>query len=279
MSQVGIVGLGNLGMGIASKLHYAGVEVKSLTKNPREVPWKNTTDLSEFLRNSKYFSKVILAAGVSKPAFCDFSTDLELSLGIANKVALSSDNTRFFLLSTGAVYGECLQPMREIDPVSPTSQYGLVKNRIEILLQKALPERVTILRIGNVFGPEQSFGIAKTLRDSYRKKIAFNLSSPLDTTRDYMSERYFQESLYSILKQNQFHTVINLGSGKSLTIKDVMVILQNSLGGELEINIQKVNHSDLLSTKLDTSKLKSIHNLVEDPAVSMKMYFTETLQA
>jgi nucleoside-diphosphate-sugar epimerase len=202
---------------------------------------------------------------------------LKLSLGIANRISDINSNVRFIYLSSGAVYGECDHAKKESDFANPTTSYGIAKYAIENQLKSAFPNQLTVMRIGNVFGSDQSFGLMAKLRSVFESRETFNLSGSLETSRDYMSEEYFADAFYSILIERKCFPVINVGSGISLTIAEIINIFERELNYKFRIWVEDVTEDYLLSTKLNISQLNSIFPKLENPEKLISKYAKDTL--
>ncbi|MCR2801722.1 NAD-dependent epimerase/dehydratase family protein [Microbacterium sp. zg-Y818] len=103
----------------------------------------------------------------------------------------------FFLASSvgGAFAGTPHPPYTERSPVSPLSDYGRAKLRMEGLLEEATTEgnwRTFIARITNLYGPGQNAGKAQglisVLADGQVSRRPVSVYVPLDTLRDYIYE-------------------------------------------------------------------------------------------
>jgi|GEM_PF-2823954 len=276
MSQIGIVGLGNLGMPIAKNLYNSGFDVVSYSKSLHPTDWYHTNDAESFLRKSKNFTDVILAAGVSRPAFSDLESDLRLSLDLADKILNNSNVSRFFYFSTGAVYGECESHRSEVDEVNPITPYGILKSEIERKLVFALGNRVTQLRIGNVYGHSQKSGLLSILKRSLTTNERVAIVTPTESRRDYMLEDYFVESLAAIIGSETYYPIINVGSGRSLSIFEIVDIFITSGGNAPAVESVTLSPNDVLNTQLNNELLSSIYRPHENVQLAISDYFRTT---
>lgn len=272
MTHIAIVGLGNLGMPVAKEFDRIGLKVTTFSKSPHTTNWLHNTDERSFLDYSGNFSTVLLAAGISKPSLIERETDYKLSLDIASRIAEKSNNTRFFYFSTGAVYGECEYHKNEADIVNPSTPYGNLKLDIERRLYSLLGERVTQLRIGNIFGQSQRSGLISSLKSSVEKMQKPEIYASLDSCRDYMYEQYFVGALNAIINSTTVYPIINIGSGTSLSLYEILEIFQLKNEIHLRTSMGKSNSGDLLSTKLDTSLLNTIFKPHPELKVAMRNY-------
>lgn len=160
---------------------------------------------------------------------------------------LKEGDCRYIMLSSRMVYGPSVHDdssLHEVDILHPDTPYGHAKMAVEKSLLDILgPERLTVLRISNVFGfePERRsfFGMAQT-RLMNEGKIVYDMS-PL-ARRDFISVRNFACALIKIASAPHPGTY-NLGSGFGLETGRIAEWLIEGYGaGELVVN--KFSYSD-----------------------------------
>lgn len=142
-------------------------------------------------------------------------------------------------LASAYVYGIPQRlPIREADPASPNNPYALSKRLSEQLCEFAAQHQgvaATVLRIFNVFGPGQrpEFLIPKILRQvAVGREIRL-----LDLTprRDYV---YLSDVVDAFIKASNASVgfrVINIGSGQSLSVAEIVEKIQVSAGTRLPV--------------------------------------------
>ncbi|MCI5059644.1 MAG: NAD(P)-dependent oxidoreductase [Alphaproteobacteria bacterium] len=154
----------------------------------------------------------------------------------------------YIMLSSRAVYGQSdgLRHFREGDaPVGGmTPDYGRAKRLIEEDLLSRFGEKVTILRLSNVFGyeylpknPRQSFfgRMLVTLRE--KGVIAFDMSG--STCRDFLPLPDFTSALVQIVKAPKAG-IYNLGSGQGISVEAIAKwVLHGYGGGEIVYSSDK----------------------------------------
>ena len=150
--------------------------------------------------------------------------------------ALNND-ARYIMLSTRAVYGPAqARPLREDDKPHPATPYGRNKLRIEAGLQAALDDRLTVLRLGNIFGFEPGretfFGRALT-RLKETGVIEFDMSA--ETRRDFLSAPRFAQAITKIIAAPA-PGIFNLGSGLATACGDIATwLLEGYCSGRLNV--------------------------------------------
>lgn len=139
---------------------------------------------------------------------------------IDSKLARMIEGTQahYIMLSSRMVYGAPISgfELHENDPANPVNPYGQSKLRIENALQDILGNRLTILRLSNIFGFEPGrrsfFGMALT-RLAREKKIVYDMSPKV--RRDFLSVWKFADTLKAIAAAPR-PGLYNLGSGIGL---------------------------------------------------------------
>ena len=144
-----------MGLPIARFLHGREHEVFSWSRTPSEYPWTHSNSLETL--KSQPLDALLIASGSARPGFGDYSSEFNSTINLIPD-SIRNLNTKVIYLSSGAVYGECSKPMREIDPISPITTYGKTKASIEEELRVTYVERFTAIRIGNVIDFEYPYG-------------------------------------------------------------------------------------------------------------------------
>lgn len=125
---------------------------------------------------------------------------------------------RYLMLSSRKVYAPCDIPLKEADPTGPLDPYGRNKLAVERRLRDLLGERLTILRLANIFGYERD---RRTFLGLLLDRLAGEGSIHYDMSpfvrRDFLPvER--AAALLAKLVQDPPGGVLNLGSGIGLPV-------------------------------------------------------------
>ena len=130
----------------------------------------------------------------------------------------------FFFASTSHVYRSSKKPIKENFTKVPISYYGKTKLISEKYIQKNLKNYC----IGRIFSTsnknQRKNYLIPDLKDKIkkvRKKIVLNNLNPY---RDFISMRNISNVIHVLLEKN-FIGVINIGSGKSIYLKDIAKII------------------------------------------------------
>ena len=172
-----------------------------------------------------------------------FNTNVQGVLNLAQS-CLSNKVKKVIHISSSEVYGTAdYVPMDELHPLKPQSPYSASKISAETIMRSYyysfnLP--VTILRLFNTYGPRQSIRavipniIIQAL--SKNKTIFLGDTSP---TRDF---NYVVDSCNAIInsiKKTKNGEIYNFGSGKEISIKDLIKKICDLTGGHKKIMQKK----------------------------------------
>ncbi|UES60270.1 sugar nucleotide-binding protein (plasmid) [Roseibium aggregatum] len=143
-------------------------------------------------------------------------------------------------LSTRRVYGKFNCPVTEESELDPQSIGGYNKLKSEKLLQANIPpDRLTILRLGNIFGLENDIH-RRTFFARALTSLAFDGRINLDidprSEKDFLPLHFFARAVDDIARIRPSGT-FNLGAGFSTSVGDICSWLINGFGrGKLNIS-------------------------------------------
>lgn len=173
------------------------------------------------------------------PAFKDrdYREALDIDLKLARMIA--DRPVHYIMASSRLVYGHDAQffNLSETRPPNPGATYARNKLSTELNLQVTLPpERLTILRLANVFGREINrdlfFGRMLT-RLKEQGKIIFNMSP--ESLRDFYPVTMLADAL-DIIAREPHGGIFNIGSGFGTPCGDIADwVMRGYGGGKLEV--------------------------------------------
>ncbi|MGI9508282.1 MAG: NAD-dependent epimerase/dehydratase family protein [Geminicoccaceae bacterium] len=143
------------------------------------------------------------------------------------------------MLSSRKVYAPSDRPLAETSPTGPADAYGANKLRVEQRLSALLGERLTILRLANIFGDERIRGRRSFLamllnRLVEQNQIRYDMSPFVE--RDFLPVELLAKLLAAIVAEPP-GGIMNIGSGVALpTGKLALWIMEGFGGGELLIS-------------------------------------------
>ena len=276
-------GLGFIGSHIADKLmesnHITIIDNLSTgnIKNLKNPEHENLKIVKEDLRNSNLkdltsdidyiFHLAAMASvplSVENPIECnDVSVNATVKL---LKAAADNDVEKIVFSSSSAVYGENRNmPLKETEPLMPTSPYAASKASCELYLRSfhdSYGLNYAALRYFNVFGPKQD-------KNSQYAAVIPNFISALlegeqaiiygdgEQTRDFV---YVGDVVRANIAacESDYNGVVNVASGEKLTINRLYEIVKDTLGSDLEPDYQPERLGDIKHSLANVSNMENI---------------------
>lgn len=194
--------------------------------------------------------------------YVDFKKTVDGTLEVLEYMRLHNTEAHFIYPSSPAVQGECEDNLiREEYIGKPVSPYGYHKKIAEDLCQSYSEKydlKVSIIRLFSVYGN----GLKKQLLwDAYQKiKSAKNEVLFLGTgneTRDFIHVDDVLSLFDNLIKKEDKFIVINGGTGKKYTIKNVVEMIGNLINPKIDIRFNhQVNIGNPIYYWADTQKLE-----------------------
>jgi dTDP-4-dehydrorhamnose reductase/UDP-glucose 4-epimerase len=178
---------------------------------------------------------------------------LDLDLRLARRIG--DLPVRMIMLSSRKVYAQSDRPLTEDAPTGPADAYGANKLRAEHEVNAILGERLTILRLANIFGDERVPGRRSFLaillnRLAEQNQILYDMSPFVE--RDFLPAETLAVILAKIAKEPP-GGILNIGSGIPLPTGRIALWIMEGFGGG-ELLIEKFEEKDRFV--LDVAKLK-----------------------
>jgi nucleoside-diphosphate-sugar epimerase len=213
-------------------------------------------ELSELVVRENHVTLVQMAALVSVPV-CEKDPEHAERVNVTDTMATIKTFTewavghrltpRVFYVSTGHVYGDSAEnrPLSEVTLPSPRSVYAKTKRKAEeelLSFQKNNPKmQVLIGRVFGLVGPNQP---AHYVLPSLLRRAKENDFSPVPGllfVRDYLDARDVCRSIAELCALNwkdaafPKHHVINVCSGKPVSIREMFLLVLKALGFPAEV--------------------------------------------
>jgi len=246
-------------------------------KNLKNPEHENLKIVKEDLRNSNLkdltsdidyiFHLAAMASvplSVENPIECnDINVNATVKL---LKAAADNDVEKIVFSSSSAVYGENRNmPLKETEPLMPTSPYASSKASCELYLRSfhdSYGLNYAALRYFNVFGPKQD-------KNSQYAAVIPNFISALlegeqaiiygdgEQTRDFV---YVGDVVRANIAacESDYNGVVNVASGEKLTINRLYEIVKDTLGSDLEPDYQPERLGDIKHSLADVSNMENI---------------------
>lgn len=175
------------------------------------------------------------------------------------RVARERRVSRFVYVSTAHVYANSKKPITELDPVAPQNLYAQQKYEAEKAVIEELSFSDTEFCIARVFSvldwDVKTFalgGSIKKLLDNDSSKFLTNC----DDIRDFLTPKTISEALLAIAKYPYVNGVINLCSGKGMTVGFAARAMFERSGFNLPFEKTRGGNSSIPCLVGDNSKLK-----------------------
>lgn len=186
------------------------------------------------------------------------------SINLLQNCVRSAVHQVIYASTGGAIYGNPMYlPCDENHPINPLSPYGSSKHAVEhylALYRANWGLDYTILRYPNVYGPRQDStgeaGVVAIFAHHMSKKETVFINGTGLQERDFV---YVKD----IVKANLMAIghcdgcIYNLGSGGSVTIKELFYKMQHFAGYPLEPVFRPALPGEVFKIYLDTQKIKS----------------------
>lgn len=162
------------------------------------------------------------------------------------------------MLSSRKVYAPSDHPLAETAAIGPNDAYGVNKSRAEEWVARHLGERLSILRLANIFGDERIPGRRSFLamllnRLKEQNQIRYDMSPFVE--RDFLPVDALSALLTLIIRKPP-GGVLNVGSGIALpTGRLALWIMEGFGGGELLID----SYEEKDRFVLDITRLESLY--------------------
>ena len=221
-------------------LHTKKIEKLKKIKGVKYIKF-NISSKREYKKiNKQYFSHVINLAGYvnHKNKKKTFLSHYEGLKNLSN-FFLNSKIKSFIQIGTGGEYGKLKSPHNEknkwekkFDSTYSKAKYLATKHLINLFKKKNFP--CTILRVYQAYGPNQSTNrFLPILITNCLKNRKFDTSDGKQL-RDFIYIKDLIKVIYKCLgNKKTIGQIINVGSGKPIRIKDIILIVQKICKGGL----------------------------------------------
>jgi UDP-glucose 4-epimerase len=281
-SRVGtlaIVGHGFIGRRVGRAGLAAGWKVRSLSRRP--VPPPTDPDHEILVGDARHGEQVatllegadhvVFAAGTSRPAesnehpMHEIAANLGPLLSTLQAMQRTSVGAISLISSGGTVYGpDAPTPTPESAPTWPISAYGVLKlacERYVALHAHQFGVAADILRCANVYGPGEPhhgsqglIGVTRTALRAQRPVVVYGDGS---ARRDFVHVDDVSETVVALAGRPDGTRVLNVGSGRSESVLDVIHMVAASLGVEPVLEHRPGRPTDVPVVQLDVSALRA----------------------
>lgn len=161
-----------------------------------------------------------------------------------------------FLSSGGCVYDEEKPIFSESDSSNGFNLYGQLKSAMERELSET-NFKYCILRLANVYGIDSNLGLGNGVISNWAKAIlsdsSLNIFGSLDQARDFIHIEDVIRSI-DICVSREVTGVFNIGSGVATTLRELIQLLEKSIGKKMQFSLVTKRNPDRHSYALNCEK-------------------------
>ncbi len=200
-----------------------------------------------------------------------FPKMIESNLNVFLKIYEASkelENLKVTLqFGSGEEYGNIEAPFKETDKELPLSPYAVTKQittSTALMLYKNYNYPVCIIRPSNLFGKYQNKNkfipyVLEKLKNNEEILTTFG-----EQKRDFIYAEDFAYIIFKLLKNSEKikGEIINVGSGISISLKEIILYLKNKLNSNSEVKFGAIPYreNEMMNFCLDIFKLENILN-------------------
>lgn len=272
---------------IFDKLNFSKRNIEHIKSNVSiiEGDFNNEIDIKRSLKDIDYVFHLVsstLPASSNQNPIYDVETNLISSLMLFNESLKNNIRKIIFISSGGTVYGIPNDiPIKEDHPRHPICSYGIIKKTIEDYLYMYnlfYGLDYNVFRLSNPYGERQNPLSMQGAIPVFLRKIVKNEQIEIwgdgNVTRDYIYIKDAVEVLVRSLKIDSKEKVFNLGSGKGESLNQLIDIMKEITGKEIEPKYEEARKLDVLVNILDVDLVESVFNC--KPSTDLETGITKT---
>jgi len=275
---------GFVGINVVNALQQAGIEViaSDIRESPHITAEFKPADLLDYdqvagvVKGSDmvvHLAASPLPVSIEKPRL-NARINIEGSLNVMD-AAREHGVQKIIFSSASSLVGEVkYNPVDEAHPATPKTPYGVAKYAIEHYLrvyQELYGLNYLIFRFYNIYGPWQYPESGALIPMIYRKlkdEGSFNVFGDGKQARDFIYVGDLADFYVKAVRSDVKNEVVNLGTGKGTTIKEVVEIAGEILGIEPKINYLPQRPGEIDNFVADTEKLSRLFSALPDTSLN-----------
>jgi UDP-glucose 4-epimerase len=274
-----VIGHGFIGRRVARAALASGWKVRSLSR--QEVARPDDPGHEVLVGDARHGEQVtallegadhvVFAAGTARPAesnehpMHEIAANLGPLLTTLHAMRRTAVSSVSLLSSGGTVYGpDAPTPTPESAPLWPISAYGVLKlacERYVALHARQHGLAADILRVANVYGPGEPhhgsqglIGVTRTAVRAHRPVVVYGDGH---ARRDFVHVDDVADAVVRLAGRPDGTRVLNLGSGRSERVIDVVRMVARSLGTEALLEHRPARPTDVPVVELDVTALRA----------------------
>jgi len=202
-------------------------------------------------------------SSMKDPAY-DVSSNVLASVRWLARLDETKVRRLFYVSSGGTVYGNPqTQPITEDHITEPVSSYGITKLSIEkyvAMYANLFGIEHRTLRPSNVYGEGQRLnigqGVIGVMADQALRGQPLEVWGSGQSLRDYLHIDDLVAAMMALLEYNGAHHIFNVSSGEGHSVLDIIKILRDQAGLQVEIKHTPGRGFDVDSNVLSSSRLR-----------------------
>lgn len=211
----------------------------------------------------------------------DVQSNVVASIELMEECVANGVKRLVFASSGGTIYGlPSTDPVIEDSELHPIVSYGCTKLMVENychLFQHQFNLRTVSLRLANPYGPGHH-GLAQGAIPVFLKRMLAGKPIVIwgdgSVTRDYVYIADVAQAFVRAAEYEGKHGVFNIGSGKGLSLRNLLTQLQQVTGRQTEVVYEAPRNFDVPRIVLDISRARS--ELSWDPATPLQQGIRQT---
>jgi UDP-glucose 4-epimerase len=254
---------------IFEKLNFSRRNISSFISSVEviEGDFSNEVDLKNALDGADYVFHLVsstLPANSNENPIYDVETNVIPTLRLLNEAVSAKIKKLVFISSGGTIYGiPDIVPIKEVFSGYPICSYGIVKKMIEhyLYLYRWLYDlEYYVFRLSNPYGERQNPELKQGAVSVFLWKLLRNEEIEIwgdgTITRDYI---YIKDAVEVLVKSLQIPAAIhtyNVGSGRGVTLNELIGIISKVSGIEPKVVYKKGRKIDVPVNILDITHVK-----------------------
>ncbi len=248
------------------------VDFEFVEKNPKvkfyEYDFLKEDSIKDILEKEAPNYIINLISIVSAERNMEIFDDLiKINLGILLKLYYASKNLKslklFLQFGSGEEYGNIESLLKEEFREYPNSPYSLTKQlstNTAIMLNKNYDFPITVIRPSNLFGKYQAINkfipyVINQLKENKDIDTTFG-----EQKRDFIYAEDFVRAISLLLINSErfIGEIVNISSGKSYSLKEIILFCKDYIKSESKVNFGKIPYreNEIMNFELDNSKFK-----------------------
>lgn len=190
----------------------------------------------------------------------DFNPTNELAIITTLAKQLSAIACRVVFFSSVMVYGDTPTPAQETNPCQPIETYAHYKLASEAALQAQVPpERLTILRLSNVYGTPSNRGFIGLLMEQAREPApAIRLAGNGEQKRDYLFVDDLIRAIIAVVTHPTARGVVNIATGTSYTLQEVVTAVAEVTNQPIAVTVTHQSVNEPQNSLIDNTRLQTV---------------------